>query len=100
LKLDPRQVVSGLEYYLAQQDLGISRANAEERMLKKLTRSLVEDIAPLLPPSVKFDEADAIRAFELVWRELIARIKGDPWKSADKALEDLRAAKYPALLRT
>jgi predicted nucleotidyltransferase component of viral defense system len=100
LKLDPGQVVSGLEYYLAQQDLSISRANAEERMLKKLTRSLVEDIAPLLPPSVKFDEADAIRAFELVWRELIARIKGDPWKSTDKALEDLRAAKYPALLRT
>lgn len=100
LTLDPAKVVSGFEHYLAQQGLSISRANAEQRMLRKLTGSLVEDIAPLLPPSVRFDEADGIRAFERVWRELIARIKGEPWKSTEKALEDLRAAKHPTLLRT
>lgn len=98
LKLDPAHVVAGLEYYLAQQDLAISRANAEERMLKKLTRSLIEDIHPLLPPGITFDEDLALRAFERVWRDLIARIKGEPWKSTEKALEELRAAKYPSLL--
>ena len=41
----------------------ISRAEAEERMLKKLTRSLTEDIEPLLPAGVRFDEPIAIEAF-------------------------------------
>jgi len=100
LNLDPAQVVAGFEYYLAQQELAISRANAEERMLRKLNRSLVEDINPLLPPGIAFDEDTALKAFERVWRDLIARIKGDPWKLTDKALEELRAGKYPALLTT
>ena len=98
LELDPMGIVSGLEYYLAQQGLAINRANAEERMLKKLTRSLVEDIQPLLPPAVNFDEGEALQAFERVWRELIARIKGEPWRSTEMALTALRAAKYPTLL--
>lgn len=100
LKLDPGQVVAGCEYYLAEQDLAISRANAEERMLKKLTRSLIEDIHPLLPPGVTFDEGTALRAFERVWRDLIARMKGEPWKLTEKALGELRAGKYPTLLTT
>ena len=37
-------------------------------------------------------------AFERVWCELIARIKGDPWKLTERALEELRAKKYPGLL--
>ena len=49
----------------------ISRANAEQRMLQKLTRSLTEDIAPLLPPDVVFNDAAAIAAFERVWFTLI-----------------------------
>jgi hypothetical protein len=67
-------------------------------MLEKLTRSLIEDIAPLLPAGVRFNDADAVLAFERVWREVIARIKGDPWKLTEKALEELRAKKYPGLL--
>lgn len=75
-----------------------ARAHAEQRMLEKLTRSLIEDIAPLLPAGVRFNDADAVLAFERVWREVIARIKGDPWKLTEKALEELRAKKYPGLL--
>lgn len=46
----------------------------------------------------KKHEVQDTRAFERVWRDLIARIKGEPWKSTEKALEELRAAKYPSLL--
>ena len=66
-------------------------------MLEKLTRSLTEDVAPLLP-CVRFNDDDAIQAFERVWKELIVRIKGDAWKLTDKALEELRTKKYPGLL--
>jgi hypothetical protein len=68
-------------------------------MLEKLTRSLTEDIAPLLPTGVRFDENDAMRAFERVWTDLISRVRGDAWKLTDKALEELRSKKYPDLLR-
>ena len=67
-------------------------------MLEKLLRSLTEDVAPLLPVAVRFNEEDAIHAFERVWTELISRIKGDAWKLTDKVLEELRAKKYPGLL--
>lgn len=100
LALDPTRVVAAFEHYLAQEKTVITRAHAQERMLQKLTRSLTEDIAPLLPAGIRFDDADAIRAFERVWRELIARIKGNPWKLTEKALEELRAGPYPALLTT
>ena len=68
----------------------ISRANAEQRMLQKLTRSLTEDIAPLLPPDVVFNDAAAIAAFERVWFTLITRIDGDPWKTTPAAVDELR----------
>jgi predicted nucleotidyltransferase component of viral defense system len=98
LALDRNRVIAAFEHYLAQEGSIITRAIAEQRMLEKLTRSLTEDIAPLLPTSVQFAEPNAIEAFEQVWRELIARIAGDPWKATQKALEELRAAKYPKLL--
>ena len=59
-------------------------------MLKKLSRSLTEDIAPLLPPKTKFTDDDAIRAFGQVWNQLIVRIKGDPWKSSAAVIEEIR----------
>lgn len=98
LGLDADRVIAAFNHYLAQEDTVITRAHAEQRMLEKLTRSLTEDIAPLLPAGVRFDADDALRAFERVWRDLITRIKGDPWKSTGKAIEELRAGKYPTLL--
>jgi hypothetical protein len=67
-------------------------------MLEKLTHSLTEDIAPLLPPGVHFHEDDAVAAFESIWTKLIARMKGDPWKQTDRAIEELRHRKYSRLL--
>lgn len=98
LALDADKLIACFDYYLALEGKPISRAVAEQRMLEKLTRSLIEDIAPLLPAGIRFNDDDAMRAFERVWRELIVRIKGDAWKLTDKAVEELRQKRYPGLL--
>lgn len=98
LAMDPDKLVTCFDHYLALEGRPITRAMAEQRMLEKLTRSLIEDIAPLLPAGVRFNDDDAMQAFERVWKELITRIKGDAWKLTDKAVEELRAKKYPGLL--
>jgi hypothetical protein len=67
-------------------------------MLEKLTHGLTEDIAPLLPAGVPFNDDDAVHAFERVWMELIVRIKGEAWKLTDTAIEQLRKTRYPKLL--
>ena len=52
-----------------------------------------------MPAGVRFTEADAIDAFGKVWKELVVRIKGDPWKLTKKAVEELREKKYSDLLK-
>ena len=96
--MDRDKLIACFDHYLALEGKPITRAVAEQRMLEKLTRSLTEDIAPLLPAGVRFNDDDAMLAFEHVWTELITRIKGDAWKLTDKALEELRTKKYPGLL--
>jgi len=98
LQLDLDKLVACFEHYLALEGNPMSRAQAEQRMLEKLTRSLTEDISPLLPAGVPFEDHDAARAFEQVWTRLIARIKGDPWKMTAAVISELRKARYPDLL--
>lgn len=98
LAMDRDKIIACFDHYLALEGTHITRAVAERRMLEKLTHSLTEDIAPLLPAGIRFNDDDAILAFEHVWTELITHIKGDAWKSTDGALEVLRAKKYPGLL--
>jgi len=98
LSMNPDTLLTCFDHYLAIEGKPITRANAEQRMLEKLTRSLTEDIAPLLPPGIHFHEDDAVDAFENIWTTLIARIKGDPWKQTDRAIEALQHKKYPNLL--
>jgi hypothetical protein len=100
LELDPDKLIACLDHYLALEGRPITRAVAEQRMLEKLTRSLTEDITPLLPTGVRFDDNDAMHAFERVWTDLISRVRGDAWKLTAKALQELRSKKYPDLLRT
>jgi predicted nucleotidyltransferase component of viral defense system len=96
--LDSDRIVACFQHYLALEGHPISRANAEERMLKKLNQSLTEDIAPLLPVGVSFTDDDAIAAFGRVWEELIRRIPGDPWKSSQAVIDEIRKTKIPTLL--
>jgi hypothetical protein len=91
-------VVASLEHYLALEGRAISRAEAEERMLKKLTRSLTEDISPLLPAGVRFDDEIGIEAFNAVWRRFIARMRGATWKRSAEMIDELRTG-IPRLLR-
>ena len=70
------QVIAAFDHYLAHEGHQITRANAEERMLSKLTRSLTDDIAPLLAADVVYGDAEAQAAFERVWFHLIARLTG------------------------
>ncbi len=98
LTLVPEKVIACFDHYLALEGKPITRAIAEQRMLEKLTRSLTEDITPLLSAGIRFEEADAIHAFERVWIELIARIDGEEWKLTDQALEELRVKRFPGLL--
>jgi hypothetical protein len=79
--------------------MSIMHANAEQRMLEKLRRSLTDDIAPLLPTGIRFDDDAAMDAFNHVWRELIVRIKGEPWKLSEQVIDELRNGEMPNLLR-
>ncbi len=99
LSMDPDKLIACFVHYLSLEGKPISRANAEQRMLEKLRRSLTEDIAPLLPAGIQFDDDDAMDAFNNVWAELVARIKGDPWKLSAQVIDELRKEKMPNLLR-
>jgi predicted nucleotidyltransferase component of viral defense system len=99
LGLDSDKLIGCFSHYLALEGRPITRAKAEERMLKKLNQSLIEDIAPLLPAGVNYSELDAMAAFGKVWGELITRIPGDPWKSTNDVIDALRKAHMPTLLK-
>lgn len=98
LKLDPARVIACFDHCLAQEGHPIRRAMAEERALEKLERSLTEDVAPMLPTSVRWDDAEAIRGFERVWTQLIGRIGGTPWKRSAQVIDELRSTRFPGLL--
>ena len=99
LSLDPEKVVTCFDHYLAREGTQITRASAEERMLAKLTRSLTDDIAPLLSTDVIYGDTEAQKAFERVWFRLIARLSGAAWHRSEQVIEELRATSIPTLLR-
>ena len=90
LDMDPAKLVACFDHYLALEKHPISRAEAEERMLKKLTRSLTGDIEPLLPVGVHFDHAVAVEAFNGIWRQLVSRLRGDPWRLSSDTISQLQ----------
>jgi hypothetical protein len=100
LALDSTKVLAAFEHYVARDRTAISRANAEERMLGKLTRSLTEDIAPLLAPGTVYGETEALTAFARVWFDLVAGLKGEPWNKSAAVVDEFRATSLPELLRS
>lgn len=97
MALDAGKLVESFNHYLALEGATITRAQAEQRMLKKLERGLTQDITPLLPAGVQFNDRDALDAFERVWSELVAKLGGDPWKRSESAIKRLRERRYPSL---
>jgi predicted nucleotidyltransferase component of viral defense system len=98
LAIDDDKLVACFYHYLKFEGQQITRAMAEQRMLQKLTASLIEDIAPLLPTGVRYGESDAVEAFNAIWARLIMRLKGEPWKSSGEAIAELRMKRFPGLL--
>ena len=98
LALDTGQLIACFEHYLAQEGQVITRANAEQRMLGKLSRSLTEDVEPLLPAGITFNQEQAIAAFNQVWQELVRRLPGDAWQLSDQMIQELREHRFPTLL--
>ena len=99
LSLDTAKVIAAFHHYLAHEGAQISRANAEERMLDKLTRSLTDDIRPMLAADVVYGDDDALEAFERVWFNLIVGVKGEAWHKSETVIEEFRATSFPNLLR-
>jgi len=99
LSMDHDKIIACFEHYLILEGNPISRAQAEQRMLEKLQHNLTEDISPLLPVGIRFDNDDAMKAFNLIWAELVARIKGEPWKLSEQVINQLRKERLPNLLR-
>ena len=98
LGLDRDRVIACFQHYLALEGHPISRANAEERMLKKLNQKPHGGYRAPASCGREFTDDDAIAAFGRVWGELIRRIPGDPWKSSKTVIEEIRKAKIPGLL--
>ena len=100
LSLDAPKVIAAFNHYLAREGTPISRANAEERMLDKLTRSLTDDIRPMLAADVVYGDGEALEAFERVWFGLIVRLVGEPWHKSEAVIGEFRSTSLPRLLRS
>lgn len=75
----------------------VSRAMAEERMLDKIRKGILGNIPEFLPKHASFDERDALKGFERVWRQLVIHLPGSPWKLTEQTLDELRAT-YPGFM--
>ena len=100
LALRPDKIVDCFHHHLAGDGRRITRALAERHMLEKLTLGIAEDIDPFLPAGVSFGQAQALRAFERIWTELIPGLHGEGWRRTDEVVASLRQKQYPGLLMT
>lgn len=98
LGLDLDAVIRSFDHYLALEGSSISRAVAEQRLLERFERSLIEDIAGLLPRGITFSEDEAVDAIGRVWFRLVGRMTGAPWKLSDQLIAHLRETKVRSLL--
>lgn len=78
--VSPERVVEAFVRYMREDGVRITRAMFEQNLAAKRTdRVFTADMTPLLANAQawSFDEA-----FDLVWRELVGRLPGDPWKGS------------------
>ena len=52
----------------------------------------------MLPPGVEFTDDHAVHAFGVIWNDVLPLLKGEPWKSSEKAIEQLREKRFSKLL--
>lgn len=98
-QLDTDHVIEIFQRYLAQQNLKLSRAQAEERMFAKLNNpGFLADIRPLLAPSeAERHTDDTMReSFEDVFTHFVARLPGNPWARTEEMAQRFGLALIPA----
>ena len=69
-------------------------------MLDKLTRSLTDDIRPMLAADIVYGDDEALEAFERVWFGLIVRLNGEAWHKSEAVIDEFRSTLLPKLLRS
>ncbi len=77
--VDPQRVVDAFARYIEADGARVTRAMFERNLASKRSDAVFKaDMSPLLA----YGQAWSFEsAFERVWRELIARLPGEPWKS-------------------
>ncbi len=88
--LDAGRVIEILQRYLAEQELNLSRAQAEERMFAKLNNpGFLADIRPLLAPveAERLTDDTMKAAFLSVFTGLVEKLPGNPWARTDEMTE-------------
>ena len=81
-ELNAGRVIDIFRRYLEQQELKLSRAQAEERMFAKLKNpGFLADIRPLLAPTAaeRLTDETMKAAFADVFTGLVAQLPGNPW---------------------
>ena len=75
----PDRIVEAFDRYMQADGLRVTRALFEQNLaLKRADSVFTADMTPLLANGATWDfEA----AFDLVWRELVGRLPGEPWKA-------------------
>ena len=77
-RIDPPVLLSCFERYLSEEGLSVSRAQFEENLAGKRSQpDFYDDVRPLLRSGVSWD---ADTAMDVVLRNLVARLPGDPWR--------------------
>ena len=88
--VDPARVVECFIRYMEHEKHPVSRAQFEQNLHDKQTdAAFMEDIAPLLSASTKYDPSEAV---PLVHDALIARLPGDPWRGTSGPARDAQAS--------
>ncbi|WP_193188973.1 nucleotidyl transferase AbiEii/AbiGii toxin family protein [Nisaea sediminum] len=80
---EPAQMVEAFQAYMASDGGQISRAQFEQNLITKLSNAAFStDIGPLL--SQQADEWNIAAGAELVMREVIALLPGEPWQGVEQ----------------
>jgi predicted nucleotidyltransferase component of viral defense system len=76
------RIVSCFSRYVDHDGLTVSRAQYEANLAAKLrSTSFLEDVRPLISTDIPYDP---VAAADVVQRELVARLPGEPWKGAQR----------------
>ncbi len=79
---DCSRIVECFQRYIAHEGVTVSRAEFEANLAAKLKSDMfLEDIRPLIAADIEYDP---MLAADVVQKELIAKLPGEPWKGGQK----------------